>query len=114
MGARKQGESSAGAARTADLRARIEALDPDNEGDELLREQVLQTLDLIAALEADAKDKGVSILNARGAVAVNPSIPALAGQRKLLAILVGRLFPPQDTPGQRQARAAANARWGRR
>jgi hypothetical protein len=96
------------------LRARIEALTPDNEGEELLRDQVLQTLDLIAALEADVREKGVSVRNARGAVAVNPSITALAGQRKLLAILVGRLFPAQDTRGQRQARLAANARWGRR
>jgi hypothetical protein len=100
--------------RSEDLRARLDGFEGDTPADDVLLGEVLSTLDLIDALEADVTEKGVSVTNARGAVATNPSVAALAKQRSVLAQLLARLFPPEDTPGQRQAKIASHARWGRR
>jgi len=99
---------------TADtLRKRLADFDPDDPADEVLLAQVLATLDLIDDLAADIAANGVTLTGARGQPVANPAVSSVGKQRLILATLLKRLFPPDESLGQYRGRRAAEGRWRR-
>jgi phage terminase small subunit len=79
----------------------------------LVFDQLCALLDELATLEAAVKKHGVMVTGARGQLTVNPAIAGCRQHRVAIARLARDLGLEDETPGTRQARHAARARWSR-
>jgi phage terminase small subunit len=98
------------------FRAEIEAafaVDQASPSARLVLEQLVRLLDELKSIEAAVAEHGTMIPGARGQLRVNPALQAARQHRLAIANLASKLGLSDETPGSRQARKAARARWDR-
>src|SRR5829696_3998293 len=88
-------------------------LEPNDPAAMTLLDACVQTLDELEALEADVRERGVTVMGARGQPIQHPALSAIARHRQLLARLLGDLLPANKETQTEAARRAARARWNR-
>jgi hypothetical protein len=96
----------------AEFQAKFAEREGLSEEQQLLVAQVVELLTQADRLQAQVDKDGSMLRGARGAHVVNPLIPEIRRLRETAARLVrdADLDPPAETPAQRQARRAAEAR----
>jgi hypothetical protein len=82
----------------------LQTADP---GARLVVRQLIQLVDEVALLEAAITDRGVVLDNGK----VNPAVASARQHRVAIAQLVSKLGISRDSPGTRQGKVAARARW---
>jgi phage terminase small subunit len=98
------------------FRAEIEAafaVDQASPSARLVLEQLVRLLDELESIEAAVAEHGTMFPGARGQLRVNPALQAARQHRLAIANLASKLGLSDETPGSRQARKAARARWDR-
>jgi phage terminase small subunit len=89
------------------------AVDQASPSARLVLDQLVRLLDELERIEAAVAERGVMVTGARGQIAVNPALAAARQHRVAIANLASKLGLSDETPGSRQARKAARARWDR-